>query len=214
MGSVFLQNLWQPFPCTWADPWPPYMLLSSGRGPAASDPSCPWCPMAPPRGIVTGATRGSRTRLPTVHRCGDGAHCNHGYLRRSLGGIWEWHWDLAGCGRDLEQNEMNWYMRNLISVHETKLCGIPKFWRKPSQLPFSTLQKQDIKCLAMSILRHWGQDKIADDIFKCIFFNENVWIRLISLQYFPMGPIDIKPALVQVMTWCQTGDKPLSELTI
>ena len=29
---------------------------------------------------------------------------------------------------------------------------------------------------------------------------------LISLKYVPMGP-----ALVQVMAWCQTGDKPLPE---
>ena len=53
---------------------------------------------------------------------------------------------------------------------------------------------------------------LADDIFNRIFMNENVWILIkISLKFVPKGPIDTKPALVQVMTWCQTGDKPLPE---
>ena len=35
------------------------------------------------------------------------------------------------------------------------------------------------------------------DIFKCIFFNENVWIpNEISLKFVPKGPIDNIPALV------------------
>ena len=50
----------------------------------------------------------------------------------------------------------------------------------------------------------------ADDIFKCIFVNENVWIPIkISLKFVPKGPINNFPALVQIMAW--TGDKPLFE---
>ena len=52
----------------------------------------------------------------------------------------------------------------------------------------------------------------ADDIFKCIFLNENVWIPIeISLKFVPKGPIDNIPAYVQIMAWRQTGDKPLFE---
>ena len=52
----------------------------------------------------------------------------------------------------------------------------------------------------------------ADDIFKCIFFNENVWISLkISLKFVLKGPINNIPALVQIMAWRHPGDKPLSE---
>ena len=52
-----------------------------------------------------------------------------------------------------------------------------------------------------------------DDIFKWIFFNENVWISInISLKFVPRGPINNIPTLVQVMAWCRPGDKPLSEL--
>ena len=37
----------------------------------------------------------------------------------------------------------------------------------------------------------------ADDIFKCIFLNENVWISIkISLKFVPKGPIDNILALV------------------
>ena len=53
---------------------------------------------------------------------------------------------------------------------------------------------------------------LADDIFKCIFMNESDKILiLISLKLISRSPIDNKPALVQVMAWRGTGDKPLSE---
>ena len=51
----------------------------------------------------------------------------------------------------------------------------------------------------------------ADDIFKCIFLNENGWIPItISLQFVPQGSINNIPALVQIMAWRRPGDKPLS----
>ena len=51
-----------------------------------------------------------------------------------------------------------------------------------------------------------------DDIFKCIFLNENVWIPTkISMKFVPKGSINNIPALVQIMAWCRPGDKPLSE---
>ena len=54
--------------------------------------------------------------------------------------------------------------------------------------------------------------KFADDILKCIFLNEKVWISIkISLKFVPKGPINNIPTLVQIMAWCQICDKPLSE---
>ena len=51
-----------------------------------------------------------------------------------------------------------------------------------------------------------------DDIFKCIFVNENVWTLIkISLKVVPKGPINKIPALVQIMALRRPGDKPLSE---
>ena len=52
-----------------------------------------------------------------------------------------------------------------------------------------------------------------DDIFKCIFLNENVWISMkVSLNFVPTGPINNIPALVQIMAWRRVGYKPLSEI--
>ena len=53
---------------------------------------------------------------------------------------------------------------------------------------------------------------VSDDIFKDIFLNEIVWILFkISLKFVPKVQIDNIPALVQMMTWCWPGNKPLSE---
>ena len=46
---------------------------------------------------------------------------------------------------------------------------------------------------------------LADDISMCIFFKEYGRIPI------PVSPIDNQPALVQVMTWGRTGNKPLPE---
>ena len=52
----------------------------------------------------------------------------------------------------------------------------------------------------------------ADDTFKLIFLNENVRIAIkISLRFVPKGPINNIPALVEIMAWCWSGNKPLSE---
>ena len=52
----------------------------------------------------------------------------------------------------------------------------------------------------------------ADDMFNCIFLNENIWIsNEISLRYVPWGLINNMPVLVPIMAWRRPGDKPLSE---
>ena len=54
--------------------------------------------------------------------------------------------------------------------------------------------------------------KFTDDIFKCIFTHEKFCNSIqISLKVVPRGSIDNKPALVQLMAWRGTGDKPLPE---
>ena len=39
-------------------------------------------------------------------------------------------------------------------------------------------------------------------------FGISIWILL---KFVPKGPIDNEVALVQVMAWCRTTDKPLPE---
>ena len=56
---------------------------------------------------------------------------------------------------------------------------------------------------------------LADNIYKCIFLNENDRIPIrISLKFVLRSPIDNKPDLVHVMAWHQTGNKPLPELRL
>ena len=79
-----------------------------------------------------------------------------------------------------------------------------------------------VACNFSSILYHQWQFNtlrprqngwhFPDDILKCIFLNENVWILIeMSLKFVPKGPINNIPALVQIMAWHRLGDKPLSE---
>ena len=50
------------------------------------------------------------------------------------------------------------------------------------------------------------------DIFKCIFWNENVWFSIeISLKFVSKFPIHNIPTLAQIMAWHRPGGKPLSE---
>ena len=87
------------------------------------------------------------------------------------------------------------------------------------------LQSRSSVHLRKSIIIHfgvvgkWGKlaamypySHFPDDIFKSIFFNENVQILIkISLTFVPKAPINNIPALVQIMAWRRPGDKPLSE---
>ena len=62
-----------------------------------------------------------------------------------------------------------------------------------------------------SLSRQEGRH-FPDGIFKCIILNDIVQISInISLKLVPKGPDDNCPALVQIMAWRRTGDKPLSE---
>ena len=52
----------------------------------------------------------------------------------------------------------------------------------------------------------------SDDIFKCMFLNENISVAITnSLAFVPKGPINNIAVLVLIMDWCCPGDKPLSE---
>ena len=77
-------------------------------------------------------------------------------------------------------------------IHRVALCC--------SLLWFNTMKPRDND-------RHF-----ADDISKCIFLNENVWIPMdISLKFVPMGHINNIPSLAQIMACRLVGTKPLSD---
>ena len=82
-----------------------------------------------------------------------------------------------------------------------------------SHVPADGVALLDTRTFASTVmanftLTHWGWDKI-DAILQR---NENAWIPIkIPLKFVPKGPINNIPALVQIMAWRRTGDKPLSE---
>ena len=91
----------------------------------------------------------------------------------------------------------------------TAVSSLLKHWRYCGQA-------QGHRCVFLHLLNSSppGKKKMADiwadDNFRCIFLNENDKIPIrISLKFVPRRPIDITPALVQVMAWRRTGDKPL-----
>ena len=75
---------------------------------------------------------------------------------------------------------------------------------------FESMIPLTVTCYTLR-LRQDGRH-FPDDIFKWIFLNEIIWIAIkISLKFVPSGPINNIPALVQIMAWRRSGDKPLSE---
>ena len=57
-----------------------------------------------------------------------------------------------------------------------------------------------------------SEHHFADDAFKYIFLNENLWIPIkISLTFVSTGPFNDIPPLLQIMACRLGGDKPLSE---
>ena len=86
-----------------------------------------------------------------------------------------------------------------------------KCWNE-EELGFANLWRENEN----EILTHWGRDKMAAisqaTLSKHIFLNENVTISIkISLKFIPKGPFNNNPALVQIMAWRRSGDKPLFE---
>ena len=70
----------------------------------------------------------------------------------------------------------------------------------------------DLKCPFNTLRPRQNGRYFADDIFKCIFLNKNVWILTkISLKFVPKGPINNISSLVQIIVWRRPGAKPLSE---
>ena len=65
-------------------------------------------------------------------------------------------------------------------------------------------------------LTHWGRDKMAA-ISQTIFSSEFSWMKIYEFRLrfhwslFPRFKINNIPALVQIMDWRRSGDKPLSD---
>ena len=84
-----------------------------------------------------------------------------------------------------------WFPSPLINRDSTRI--------NPLSTPLWCVDVKGLTTLGqITTLRPWQNGRhFADDIFKCIFLNENVWILIkISLTFVPNGPIINIPALV------------------
>ena len=133
------------------------------------------------------------------------------------------------CKSVLSNHWVNWSFNQVFFVTDVRtLEAVPKVpddamaWKHfPHYWPFVKGSACDrwIPPYKGSVMRSFNTLRprqngrhFPDDIFKCIFLNENVWISIkISLNFVPKDPINNISALVQIMAWRRPGDKPLSE---
>ena len=88
-------------------------------------------------------------------------------------------------------------------------CQLCIHWVVHNHVP--SLQTAQLNAINTLRPRQNGR-RFADDTFKRIFLNENIRVSIeISLKFVPKGPINNIPALVQIMAWRRSGDKPLFE---
>ena len=84
--------------------------------------------------------------------------------------------------------------------------------RRYRELTSVVLQSDLIISSLITLRLRQNGHHFANDIFKCIFMNENAWISFgIPLKFLPKGLINNILALVQIMAWRWPCDKPLSE---
>ena len=105
-------------------------------------------------------------------------------------------------------------MKNIEVYLDTEKAGRrhPSFWKEKgtSELSLNSLTSA-LERVNTLRSRENGR-RYPDDIFKCIFLNENICIPInISLKFVPKGQINNIPSLVQIMAWRRPGDKPLFE---
>ena len=96
---------------------------------------------------------------------------------------------------------------SLKFVHKCPINNIPSLvqimvWRRPGNKPLSEPMMVSLPTHICVTRPQWVNTlrlrqmatKFADDIFKCIFLNENVWIEIkISLKFVPKGTINNIP---------------------
>ena len=105
--------------------------------------------------------------------------------------------------------DIMWYLMSW-NFHEEYFNTLEK--PRARRLHHIEASNVEVVSLINTLRQRRNGQHFADNIFTHIFINENVWISInISLKFVPKGPINNIPALVQIMAWRHSGDKPLSE---
>ena len=112
------------------------------------------------------------------------------------------HLELPGYPDSPKIQWPHWDIHIIIS--ENAVMGLAwlitecSLWDQCNDSPWPHISE----CIVNTLRPRQNGRHFADDIFKCIFLNENVWISIkISLKFVPKGPINNIPVLVQIMAW-------------
>ena len=141
------------------------------------------------------------------HRCTLGwniLHCQGGALIQSKG--------VHLCRDIYDIMIILAYKTHMPAIYVAGSCYIKPPWTKMDGI--SSIMDMNVGYSTDGdVWKHIISNIFANDIFECIFVNENAWISIqMSHKFVPKGQINNTPALVQIMAWClQGGDKPLSE---
>ena len=122
------------------------------------------------------------------------------------------------CWKSWQMARATVYMPHLhFTDDQTTLVQVMAWCRRASSLYLSQCWPRSLSPYGVTGPR-WINSSLPgenghpfrDDISKCIFMNEKCCILiLLSLKFFPEGPINIKLVLFQVMAWRRTGAKSL-----
>ena len=154
-------------------------------------------------------------------------HCRHEVININIKDKPEWFLELAPLGKvpalELPDGRIL-YESDVICDYldeaypEQRIVPDDPFTRAELRIqraPWSDVRQQyDMHdfCHFNTLWPRLNGCHLPDDIFECIYLNENVRILIkISLKFVPEGPISNIPALVQIMAWRRPGGKPLSE---
>ena len=112
------------------------------------------------------------------------------------------------------------HFRHMFQVKSSFLRNVPskvilfvsqKIWIGITRLSIETVLPRWCVTRLNTLRPRQNGRHFPDDTFKHIFVNENCCILMkISLRFVPHGPINNILALVQIMAWRRSGDKPLS----
>ena len=105
------------------------------------------------------------------------------------------------------QQQQCWLKLVTYEIYHTT-CTSQSYIRPPSiRGEASNFTAQSFGCSTLNILRPRQHIcHVVDDIFKFISCT-----KVVTLDFVLKCPIDNRSVLVQIMAWCWTGDKPLSE---
>ena len=109
-----------------------------------------------------------------------------------------WHNESPGSKQALIHYLIQWWPNSMMSSSITRTQWVNSQGNGAYHVVNTLRLRQD-------------ESHFADDIFKCIFLNENLWFTInISLKFVPKHLFNNISALVQIMAWRRWGDKSLS----